>query len=120
MDIEQLIKSHDFGGTTIVMTGEPACWVRDGPAPLVRSGANVAILARIRPGRMHSRIAWHRVLASAILVRRTFYRRNRSLKPQEDPGRVRQRACTDQCGGGNAPGATTPPNQRFFDLPRRH
>jgi NAD(P)-dependent dehydrogenase (short-subunit alcohol dehydrogenase family) len=46
MDIEQLIRSHDFSGTTIVMTGGTGVLGSEMVFALVRSGADVAILAR--------------------------------------------------------------------------
>ncbi|MBS1213690.1 MAG: D-mannonate oxidoreductase [Proteobacteria bacterium] len=118
MDIEQLIKSHDFGGTTIVMTGGTGVLGSEMACALVRSGANVAILARdpSRADALKNRLA--QGPGSAILVRADILSQESLLKAAgEIQARFGSVHALINAAGGNAPGATTHPTQRFFDLP---
>jgi len=118
MDIEQLIKSHDFGGITIAMTGGTGVLGSEMACALVRSGANVAILARdpSRAGTLKKRL--EEGSGSAILVQADILSRESLLKAAEE---IRSRFGSIRglinAAGGNSPGATTNPSQRFFDLP---
>jgi len=118
MDIEQLIKSHHFGGITIAMTGGTGVLGSEMACALVRSGANVAILARdpSRAGTLKKRL--EEGSGSAILVQADILSRESLLKAAEE---IRSRFGSIRglinAAGGNSPGATTNPSQRFFDLP---
>ena len=118
MDIEQLIKSHNFSGTTIVVTGGTGVLGSEMAAALVRSGADVAILARdpSRAGAVKKRL--EQGPGHAILVRADVLSKESVLQAageiQTQLGRVH---ALINAAGGNAPGATTNPSQRFFDLP---
>lgn len=118
MDIEQLIKSHNFSGTTIVVTGGTGVLGSEMAAALVRSGADVAILARdpSRAGAVEKRL--EQGPGHAILVRADVLSKESVLQAageiQTQLGRVH---ALINAAGGNAPGATTNPSQRFFDLP---
>ncbi len=118
MDIEQLIKSHNFSGTTIVVTGGTGVLGSEMAAALVRSGADVAILARdpSRAGAVKKRL--EQGPGRAILVRADVLSKESVLQAageiQTQLGRVH---ALINAAGGNAPGATTNPSQRFFDLP---
>ena len=118
MDIEQLIKSHNFSGTTIVVTGGTGVLGSEMAAALVRSGADVAILARdpSRAGAVKKRL--EQGPGHAILVRADVLSKESVLQAageiQTQLGRVHALV---NAAGGNAPGATTNPSQRFFDLP---
>jgi NAD(P)-dependent dehydrogenase (short-subunit alcohol dehydrogenase family) len=118
MDIEQLIKSHDFSRTTIVMTGGTGVLGSGMASALVRSGADVAVLARdpARADAVKKRL--EQGPGRAILVRADVLSKE-SLRQAADAvqdrfGRVH---ALINAAGGNAPGATTNPSQRFFDLP---
>ena len=118
MDIEQLIKSHDFGGTTIVMTGGTGVLGSEMACALVGSGANVAILARdpSRAGALKKRLEGGS--GSAILVQADILSKESLLKAAgEIQARLGSVHALINAAGGNAPGATTNPTQRFFDLP---
>jgi len=118
MDIEQLIKSHDFGGTTIVMTGGTGVLGSEMACALVGSGANVAILARdpSRAGALKKRLEGGS--GSAILVQADILSKESLHKAAgEIQARLGSVHALINAAGGNAPGATTNPTQRFFDLP---
>jgi NAD(P)-dependent dehydrogenase (short-subunit alcohol dehydrogenase family) len=118
MDIEQLIKSYHFGGTTIVMTGGTGVLGSEMACALVGSGANVAILARdpSRADALKNRLA--QGPGSAILVRADILSKESLLKAAgEIQARLGSVHALINAAGGNAPGATTNPTQRFFDLP---
>jgi NAD(P)-dependent dehydrogenase (short-subunit alcohol dehydrogenase family) len=118
MDTEQLIKSQDFSGRTFVMTGGTGVLGSEMAQALVRSGANVAILARNpeRAADLRNRLSTGP--GSAALVQADVLS-GESLAAaakeiQERFGRVDGLI---NAAGGNVPGATTNPQQRFFDLP---
>ena len=118
MDIEQLIKSHDFGGTTIVMTGGTGVLGSEMACALVGSGANVAILARdpSRAGALKKRLEGGS--GSAILLQADILSKESLHKAAgEIQARLGSVHALINAAGGNAPGATTNPTQRFFDLP---
>jgi len=118
MDIEQLIKSHDFAGATIVMTGGTGVLGSEMACALVGSGANLAILARdpSRAGALKKRLEGRS--GSAILVQADILSKESLLKAAgEIKARLGSVHALINAAGGNAPGATTNPTQRFFDLP---
>lgn len=118
MDIEQLIKSHDFSGIVIVMTGGTGVLGSEMASALVRSGADVAILARdpARADAVKKRL--EQGPGRAILVRADVLSKESVRQAagaiHAQLGRVH---ALINAAGGNAPGATTNPGQRFFDLP---
>ena len=118
MDIEKLIQAHDFAGRTIVMTGGTGVLGSEMACVLVRSHANVAILAR-DPARVRSlkeRLA--KGPGSAILVQADIFAKESLLEASEAiQARFGSIHGLINAAGGNAPGATTSPSQRFFDLP---
>jgi NAD(P)-dependent dehydrogenase (short-subunit alcohol dehydrogenase family) len=118
VDVERLIKSYDFSGRTIVMTGGTGVLGSEMACALVRSGANVAILARepARAGPLRERL--EKGSGSAILVQADIFAKESLLKAAgEIQARFGSLHGLVNAAGGNAPGATTNPNQRFFDLP---
>ena len=118
MDIEKLIESHDFTGCTVVMTGGTGVLGSEMACALVRSGANVAILARdpARAGSLRERL--EKGPGAAILVRADIFAKESLLKAAgEIQARFGSIHVLINAAGGNAPGATTGPSQRFFDLP---
>ena len=118
MDLERLIQSHDFTGRTMVMTGGTGVLGSEMACALVRSHANVAILARdpARAGSLRERL--EEGPGSAMLVQADIFAKESLLKAA---GEIQARFGSIQglinAAGGNAPGATTNPSQRFFDLP---
>jgi NAD(P)-dependent dehydrogenase (short-subunit alcohol dehydrogenase family) len=117
MDLESLIQSHDFTGRTIVMTGGTGVLGSEMACALVRSNANVAILAR-DPARAKSlRERLEKGPGGAILIQADIFAKESLLRAA---GEIQVRFSgihgLINAAGGNAPGATTNPNQRFFDL----
>jgi NAD(P)-dependent dehydrogenase (short-subunit alcohol dehydrogenase family) len=118
MDIEQLIKSHDLRGTAIVMTGGTGVLGSEMAAALVRSGADVAILARdpARADAVKKRL--EQGPGRAILVQADVLSKESVRQAAgEIQTRLGRMHVLINAAGGNVPGATTNPNQRFFDLP---
>jgi NAD(P)-dependent dehydrogenase (short-subunit alcohol dehydrogenase family) len=118
MDIEKLIRSHDFGGTTIVLTGGTGVLGSEMACALVRAGANAAILARdpSRADALKKRL--EQGPGSAILVQADILSKESVLQAAgEIQARFSRVHALINAAGGNAPGATTNPGQRFFDLP---
>jgi NAD(P)-dependent dehydrogenase (short-subunit alcohol dehydrogenase family) len=118
MDTEELIKSHDFSGRTIIMTGGTGVLGSEMAHALVRSGANVAILARNpeRAGGLQDRLA--KGPGGAALVKADVLSKESLAKAaQEIHDRFGRVHGLINAAGGNVPGATTNPEQRFFDLP---
>jgi len=118
VDLERLIQSHDFTGRTIVMTGGTGVLGSEMACALVRSGANVAILARDpdRAGLLRERL--EKGPGRAILVQADIFAKESLLMAAgEIQARFGSVHGLINAAGGNAPGATTNPNQRFFDLP---
>ena len=118
MDIERLIKSHDFSGATIVLTGGTGVLGSEMAAALVRSGANVAVLAR-DPARADAlKKSLDQGPGCAILVAADVLSRETVRRAAEEvQGRFGRVHALINAAGGNAPGATTNPGQPFFDLP---
>jgi NAD(P)-dependent dehydrogenase (short-subunit alcohol dehydrogenase family) len=121
MDIEQIIKSHDFSGAVIVMTGGTGVLGSEMASALVRSGANVAILTRdpSRAGAVKKRLdigpGRAMVVAADVLLKESV--RQAAEAVQDNFGRVH---ALINAAGGNAPGATTSRGQVFFDLPEEY
>jgi len=118
VDIEKLIQSYDFTGRNVVMTGGTGVLGSEMACALVRSGANVAILARnpARAGLLRERL--EKGPGDAILVQADIFTKESLLGAA---GEIRARFGSIHglinAAGGNAPAATTHPGQRFFDLP---
>jgi NAD(P)-dependent dehydrogenase (short-subunit alcohol dehydrogenase family) len=120
MNLAELTKMYDFQGRTVVVTGGTGVLGQAMVRALVGCGANVALIARNRekaepqlaalaslnaPGRVSVFTA--DVLDAAAL-------RAAAEEVVREFGRV---DCLLNGAGGNHPGATTNPQQKFFDLP---
>jgi NAD(P)-dependent dehydrogenase (short-subunit alcohol dehydrogenase family) len=118
MDLEKLVSSHDFRGKTFVMSGGTGVLGSEMAGALVRTGANVVILARdpARAAALSERLGTGPGKASLIqtdvLEKASLLRAGEEIKARF--GKVDGLI---NAAGGNAPGATTNPQQRFFDLP---
>ena len=120
MNLAELTKMYDFTGRTVVVTGGTGVLGQAMVRAIVGCGANVALLARNRekaepqvaalandnaPGRA--------VVFSADVLDAASLR-------EAAEGVVKEFGRVDALlngAGGNHPGATTNPNQSFFDLP---
>ena len=118
MDPEALIAAHNFKGRTVVMTGGTGVLGSEMAVALVRTGADVAILAR-EPSR--STALQERLVQGpgrGILLQADVLKKESLVEAAEAVearfGRVH---ALITAAGGNAPTATTHPSQRFFDLP---
>ncbi len=118
VDLEKLIRSHDFTGCTVVMTGGTGVLGSEMACALVRTGANVAILARNPAGAGSLKERLDKGPGAAILVKADIFSKESLLGAAE---RIRARfgpvRCLINAAGGNDPGATTGPDKPFFDLP---
>jgi NAD(P)-dependent dehydrogenase (short-subunit alcohol dehydrogenase family) len=117
MDLNALLKTYDFTGRTIVITGATGVLCGAMAKALVGCGANVAILARSRekgeatieglsgPGRAM-------VVVGDALKKETL--RDAARAALDEFGRIDGLI---NGAGGNIPQATTRQDQSFFDLP---
>lgn len=118
MEHDDLRKGYDFSGRTIVMTGGTGVLGSEMAVALARAGANVVILARdpSRAGDLKSR--FEEGPGSGILVRAdVLVKESLAKAAKEIQGRFGRVHALINAAGGNVPGATTNPSQRFFDLP---
>jgi NAD(P)-dependent dehydrogenase (short-subunit alcohol dehydrogenase family) len=118
MGLDYLQKEHDFSGHTIVMTGGTGVLGSEMAVALVVAGANVVILARdpSRAGELKGRL--EKGPGSGTLVHADVLARESLSKAAEQiQGRFGRVRALINAAGGNVPGATTNPSQRFFDLP---
>jgi NAD(P)-dependent dehydrogenase (short-subunit alcohol dehydrogenase family) len=118
MEPDDLRKGYDFSGRTMVMTGGTGVLGSEMAVALVRSGANVAILARnpARAGELQGRLDEGPGLG-ALVQADVLAKASLATAAEEIRGRFGAVHALINAAGGNAPGATTSPNQRFFDLP---
>jgi NAD(P)-dependent dehydrogenase (short-subunit alcohol dehydrogenase family) len=118
VDLERLIQALDFTGHTIVLTGGTGVLGSEMACALVRTHANVAILARdpTRAGSLRERL--EKGPGHAMLVPADIFVKESLIKAA---GEIQARFGSIQslinAAGGNAPAATTNTGQRFFDLP---
>ncbi len=118
MGLDYLRKGHDFSGHTIVMTGGTGVLGSEMAVALATAGANVLILARdpARAGDLQSRLKAGpgngTLIQADVLVKESLSKAAQEI--QDRFGRVH---ALINAAGGNVPGATTHPGQRFFDLP---
>src|ERR1044072_6776894 len=117
MNLDELTKMYDFNGRTVVVTGGTGVLGRAVGRAIVGCGASVALVARNRekaepqvaalegPGR--AVVFTADVLDAASL-------REAASPVGKEVGRVDARL---KGAGGNHPGVTTNPQQKFFDLP---
>src|SRR5687767_2620572 len=120
MNLAELTKMYDFGGRTVVVTGGTGVLGQAMVRAIAGCGANVALVARNRakavpqiaalaeldaPGRA--------VVFEADVLDATALRRAAG----EVVGEFGRVDCLLNGAGGNHPGATTNPQQKFFDLP---
>jgi len=117
MDLNALLKTYDFTGRTIVITGATGVLCGAMAKALVGCGANVALLAR-------SREKGEATLEGLSGPGRAMVVVGDALK--KETLRDAARAALDEFGridglingaGGNIPQATTRQDQSFFDLP---
>ena len=118
MNLSELTQHYDFTGKTFVITGGTGVLCSAMARALVGCGANVAILARTQEkgDAMLAEMPDHHGRALTVL----------GDVLQTDSLEAATRVVLDQFGridglingaGGNAPGATTRPDQTFFNLP---
>src|ERR1044072_271660 len=117
MNLDELTKMYDFNGRTVVVTGGTGVLGRAVGRAIVGCGANVALIARNRekaepqvaalegPGRAV-------VFTADVLDAGSL--REAAQEVVKEFGRI---DALLNGAGGNPPGATTNPQQRFFDLP---
>lgn len=118
MTYEDLLKGYDFSGRTVVMTGGTGVLGAEMAAALVQARANVAILARdpSRAEALRERLA-QGPGASALFPADVLAKASLAKAAGEIRGRFGPVHALINAAGGNVPGATTNPAQRFFDLP---
>ena len=117
MNQKELFNNYDFTGRTVAITGGAGVLCGAMAESLVSCGANVVILDR-EPDKAHSLIERMAGPGQALALHTDV------LKPDvlranldqilEKFGRL---DCLINGAGGNSPGATTRPDQSFFDIP---
>jgi len=118
MEHDDLRKGYDFSGRTIVMTGGTGVLGSEMAVALARAKANVVVLARdpSRAGELKGRLEEGpgngALVPADVLVKESLAKAAKEIQVRF--GRVHALV---NAAGGNAPGATTNPSQRFFDLP---
>jgi len=118
VDLEKLIQSHDFTGCTVVMTGGTGVLGSEMASALVRTGANVAILARNPAGAGSLKEKLDKGPGAATLVQADIFSKESLLgAAREIHARFGPVCGLINAAGGNDPGATTGPDKPFFDLP---
>ena len=118
MDLQNLTKSWDFAGQTIVIPGGAGVLGGEMACALVKCGANVVILDRdlSRVDSLKQRLApgpGSGKLAQADVLSRESVLKARDMVKAEF-GKVHGLI---NAAGGNMPAATTGPERTFFDLP---
>ena len=120
MNLAELCKMYDFTGRTVVVTGGTGVLGQAMVRALVGCGANVALVAR-NPEKAEPQIAAlakdnapGRAVAFTADVLDAASLRDAVQDVVKEFGRV---DALLNGAGGNHPGATTNPEQKFFDLP---
>jgi len=118
MNREELSRTYDFSGKTVVITGATGVLGSEMARSLVGCGANVALLARrLAPAEAIVRQMGERARQAVAISADVSDARsleNAAAQVREKFGGV---DCLLNAAGGNKPEATTRPDQRFFDLP---
>jgi len=117
MNFAELTKMYDFAGRTVVVTGGTGVLGQAMVRALVGCGANVALVARNREKAEPQTAALdgpgHAVIFTADVLDAASLREAAQAVVKEF-GHV---DALLNGAGGNHPGATTNPQQKFFDLP---
>jgi NAD(P)-dependent dehydrogenase (short-subunit alcohol dehydrogenase family) len=120
MNLTELSKMYDFNGRTVVVTGGTGVLGQAMVRAIVGCGANVALVAR-NPEKAESQIAALAGLdAPGRVVVFTADVLDAASLREAAGGIVKEFGRVDALlngAGGNHPGATTNPQQKFFDLP---
>jgi NAD(P)-dependent dehydrogenase (short-subunit alcohol dehydrogenase family) len=117
MDLTELTKMYDFTGRSVVVTGGTGVLGQAMVRALVGCGASVAVVARNRE-KAEPQVAALEGPGRAIVVSADVLDaealKKAAVEVVREFGRV---DCLLNGAGGNHPGATTKPEQGFFDLP---
>lgn len=120
MNLAELTKMYDFTGRTVVVTGGTGVLGQAMVRAIVGCGANVALVARNREkaepqiAALATDKAHGRAVAFTADVLDAGSLREAAQEVLKEFGRV---DALLNGAGGNHPGATTNPQQKFFDLP---
>jgi NAD(P)-dependent dehydrogenase (short-subunit alcohol dehydrogenase family) len=120
MNLAELTKMYDFTGRSVVVTGGTGVLGQSMVRALVGCGASVAVVARNREKAepQVAALAKDNAKGRAIIVSADVLDAEALKRAAEEVvkefGRV---DCLLNGAGGNSPGATTNPQQKFFDLP---
>src|ERR1044072_7650325 len=117
MNLDELTKMYDFNGRTVVVTGGTGVLGRAVGRAIVGCGANVALVARNREKAEPQIVALEgpgRVVIFTADVLDAGSLKEAAQEVLKEFGRV---DALLNGAGGNHPGATTNPTQKFFDLP---
>ena len=117
MNLSELTKMYDFTGRSVVVTGGTGVLGQAMVRALVGCGASVAVVARNRE-KAEPQVASLEGPGRAIIVTADVLDAEALKKAAEEVVRQFGRVdCLLNGAGGNSPGATTNPQQKFFDLP---
>ena len=120
MNLSELTKMYDFTGRSVVVTGGTGVLGQAMVRALVGCGASVAVVARNREKAepQVAALAKENPTGRAIIVTADVLDAEALKGAAEEVVRQFGRVdCLLNGAGGNSPGATTNPQQKFFDLP---
>jgi len=117
MNLAELTKMYDFTRRSVVVTGGTGVLGQAMVRALVGCGASVAVVARNRE-KAEPQVASLEGPGRAIIVTADVLDAEALKRAAEEVVRQFGRVdCLLNGAGGNSPGATTNPQQKFFDLP---
>jgi NAD(P)-dependent dehydrogenase (short-subunit alcohol dehydrogenase family) len=117
MNLAELAKVYDFTGRTVVVTGGTGVLGQAMVRALVGCGASVAVVARNRE-KAEPQVAALEGPGRAVVFTADVLDAEALNRAAEEVAREFGRVdCLLNGAGGNHPGATTRPDQSFFDLP---
>ena len=117
MNLSELTKMYDFAGRTVVVTGGTGVLGQAMVRALVGCGATVAVVARNREKAEPQVAALEGPGRAAVVVADVLDAEGLRRAAEEVVREFGRVDCLLNGAGGNHPGATTKPEQGFFDLP---
>lgn len=117
MNLAELTKMYDFAGRVVVVTGGTGVLGQAMVRALVGCGASVALVARNREKAEPQLAALEGPGRASVFAADVLDAEGLRRAAEEVLGEFGRVDCLLNGAGGNHPGATTRPDQSFFDLP---